>query len=258
MNIQGDAYARSPANDKCTMGPSAKRHLRHVTPGAATPDLRMYGCDNLPKDVRAHLLPPVMSNKDSWRDSALPDLQAAPTTTATATAPQQVQGGGKGAAAHRAVRGRRQVGEAQLQGSSSSSVAAASASAAGKDGGTAPSDNSGSDGSGGGGGSSSSSTPSNKLSYVVHEMARVKKGKGAEAAMAAGKPLAYTIRSYGLLQPADRAVSCAVRCKIMHNTSLLLLLLLCFFLGTGVVGEEPLYNERLSVFTCSRGRLDTE
>jgi hypothetical protein len=35
-----------------------KRHLRHVTPGAGTPDLLLFGCDNLPHDLANRLLQP--------------------------------------------------------------------------------------------------------------------------------------------------------------------------------------------------------
>lgn len=47
---EGDAAARHPASIKCTqINPNAKRHLRHVTPGAAgVGRLRRFACDNLP------------------------------------------------------------------------------------------------------------------------------------------------------------------------------------------------------------------
>ncbi|KAF8055821.1 TIC236 [Scenedesmus sp. PABB004] len=50
--VEGDAAPRHPASVKCTtIDPAAKRHLRHVTPGAAGPQagrLRRFACDVLP------------------------------------------------------------------------------------------------------------------------------------------------------------------------------------------------------------------
>lgn len=53
LRIEGDAYERDPRSHKCTLvSPYSKRHLRHVTPGTATPRLRLFGCDNLPQQYR--------------------------------------------------------------------------------------------------------------------------------------------------------------------------------------------------------------
>lgn len=47
--IAGDVHDRDEASGKCTMpSPAAKRHLRHVTPGAPQVGLRAFACDCLP------------------------------------------------------------------------------------------------------------------------------------------------------------------------------------------------------------------
>ncbi|GIM02660.1 hypothetical protein Vretimale_7447, partial [Volvox reticuliferus] len=50
--VEGDAYERPAASAKCTLvNPHAKRHLRHVTPGATAlgQPPRRFGCDILPR-----------------------------------------------------------------------------------------------------------------------------------------------------------------------------------------------------------------
>ncbi|GIL58074.1 hypothetical protein Vafri_13269, partial [Volvox africanus] len=50
--VEGDAYERPAASAKCTLvNPHAKRHLRHVTPGATAMGQppRRFGCDSLPR-----------------------------------------------------------------------------------------------------------------------------------------------------------------------------------------------------------------
>ena len=51
ISAEGEAVTRDPASAKCTcISPGAKRHLRHVTPGAtAGQHLRRFTCDVLPQ-----------------------------------------------------------------------------------------------------------------------------------------------------------------------------------------------------------------
>ena len=62
--VEGEAHERPSGQARCTMASAdAKRHLRHVTPGAADAaaaagrPLKAFGCDSLPASVRATAVP---------------------------------------------------------------------------------------------------------------------------------------------------------------------------------------------------------
>ncbi|KAF5825897.1 hypothetical protein DUNSADRAFT_6072, partial [Dunaliella salina] len=107
LHAEAAAHERSASSHKCTtLNPPSpapaeaqreapKRHLRHVTPGARTPDLIHFGCDNLPHSVSAGLVHPerlkeISSATEAAAAGAAPQLLP-PRSTATAAGQQGVQ-----------------------------------------------------------------------------------------------------------------------------------------------------------------------
>lgn len=203
LRIEADAHKRSPHNDKCTLvNPAGKRHLRHVTPGAATPDLRRYGCDTLPRHLRDGVqavpfgvAPGVGPGSDAYKaapqESLGAEAAAAAETAAVAGANGRGQKHGKQKQGEKAGRVVKQ-GDAHRKGGSAqgSSTLPASASA-------------GAAATGSSGSSSVSSQPGTSHSYSLHKMVRQKRGKAGQAAVARGDPTTYTIHTYGVLRPTE-------------------------------------------------------
>ncbi len=195
LHLEGAAHARHPLSRKCTVvSPTAKRHLRHVTPGAQTPLGWLFGCDVLPAETRPHLRLRHTTQHQLYQRSPeaappppLSPAEPLPTGTDPATQEAQHASPHDVLPAHPAASAR-PVPEQP----------------------PAPADD----------GLQAPASPESLERWSwVHDVVRSKRGRQADVAVAAGLPLDYTLRSHGCLmtRPEVEVVS---RAEATHRQAL--------------------------------------
>jgi hypothetical protein len=172
------------------VSPASKRHLRHVTPGALTPDTQQFGCDILPNHIRSSLSHPpgILPSPGQVATQG-----HAPSTSASAPAADAAEATASEPVASAVTTTTSDEGATTLGHDaplhSSTAQEQASAIEAAMD---LPTLDAG--------------LPHPQYSYSLQEMTRFKRGRQAEQALAAGQPLSYTLRAYGLVCQSHEVV----------------------------------------------------